>query len=177
MNDNLPAGVQLAETPVTPEANAGADASSPQLRAAVVVGPRAQAHLRFGWIGLLVFVLLGIGLEALHAWKSPAYLGVGNETRRLMWTLAHAHGIGLSLVHLGFAATLGLVSPGAGAKLELASRALSWASILIPLGFFLGGVVTYEADPGIGVLLVPFGALALVFALARIVWVLVRTRK
>jgi hypothetical protein len=133
--------------------------------------------LCFGWIGLLVFAVLGIALEALHAWKSPAYLGVGNETRRLMWTLAHAHGIGLSLVHLGFAATLGLVASAAVPKLELASRALVWASVLIPIGFFLGGTVTYEADPGVGVFLVPFGALALLIALMRVVWVLVRTRK
>jgi hypothetical protein len=138
---------------------------------------RARPHLLFGWIGLLVFVLLGILLEALHAWKSPAYLGVGNETRRLMWTLAHAHGVGLSLVHLGFAATLGLVTEAALPKLELASRALGWASVLIPLGFFLGGTVTYEADPGIGVFLVPFGAVALLIALGRVVWVLVSARE
>jgi hypothetical protein len=137
---------------------------------------RARLHLSFGWIGLLVFVLLGIVLEALHAWKSPAYLGVGNETRRLMWTLAHAHGIGLSLVHLGFAATLGLVPGEALPRLRLASRALGWAGVLIPLGFFLGGAVTYEADPGVGVLLVPFGALALLIALVQVVWVLVSTR-
>ena len=61
-----------------------------------------QAHLRSAWLGLLVFVTFGIALELLHAFKSEAYLGVHNETRRLMWTLAHAHGVGLSLVHLGF---------------------------------------------------------------------------
>lgn len=166
----------VAETPPTPEVAASMDLSSPQLRAAAATVPRFRAHLRFGWIGLLIFVVLGISLEALHAWKSPTYLGVGNETRRLMWTLAHAHGIGLSLVHLGFAATLAMCSSANAAKLELASRALSWASILIPLGFFLGGVVTYEADPGIGVLLVPVGALALVVALSRTVWVLVRSQ-
>ena len=37
------------------------------------------------------------------------------------------------------------------------------------LGFFLGGVTTYEADPGLGVLLVPIGALALVIALGMLV--------
>jgi hypothetical protein len=93
-----------------------------------------------------------------------------------MWTLAHAHGVGLSLVHLGFAATLRIVSNDAAPKLVLASRALGWASVLIPLGFFLGGTVTYEADPGVGVFLVPIGAVALVIALAQVVWVLVSTR-
>lgn len=137
-----------------------------------VSSPSTRTHLRFGWTGLLVYALLGIGLEALHAWKSAAYLGVGNETRRLMWTLAHAHGVGLSLVHLGFAATLNSVAATERPKLAFASRAFCWASLLIPLGFFLGGTVTYEADPGLGVLLVPVGAVLLLFALARIVWVL-----
>jgi hypothetical protein len=126
----------------------------------------ARRHLRAGWLGLLVFALLGITLEALHAWKVPAYLGVDNETRRLMWTLAHAHGVGLSLVQIGFAASLSEVT---GARLVHASRLLNAASVLIPLGFFLGGVTTYEADPGLGVLLVPIGALALVIALALVV--------
>jgi hypothetical protein len=158
----------------TPEPTAAAVVAAPAVPpTAASDSSRVHYHLCFGWIGLLAFVLLGIALEALHAWKSPLYLGVGNETRRLMWTLAHAHGVGLSLVHLGFAATLGLVTAAARTGLLLASRLLSWASVLIPLGFFLGGTVTYEADPGIGVILVPFGALALVSGLARVVWVLV----
>jgi hypothetical protein len=161
--------------PNPPIAAASATPSGPKLQLSAA-SAKARLHLRFGWIGLLLFALLGIALEGLHAWKTPAYLGVGNETRRLMWTLAHAHGVGLSLVHLGFAATLSLVASSQLPKLELASRALSWASVLIPLGFFLGGTVTYEADPGVGVFLVPFGALALVIALGRIVWVLVSSR-
>ena len=167
----------IADAP--PETRDAPAPAAPVTPAAPAVEPalaRARLHLSFGWIGLLVFVLLGIVLEALHAWKSPAYLGVGNETRRLMWTLAHAHGIGLSLVHLGFAATVRLLPSEALSRLILASRGLGWAGVLIPLGFFLGGAVTYEADPGIGVLLVPFGALALVIALAQVVWVLVSTR-
>jgi hypothetical protein len=166
--------------PVEPEPSTPGLASR-DLQPEAAPSPRAPSvrvrfHLCFGWIGLLVFVVLGIALEALHAWKSPAYLGVGNETRRLMWTLAHAHGVGLSLVHLALAATLGLVPAAAIPKLDLASRALSWASVLIPLGFFLGGTATYEADPGVGVFLVPFGALALIIAVVRVVWVVVRAR-
>jgi hypothetical protein len=129
-----------------------------------------RVHLRNGWTGLLVFVVLGVSLEGLHAWKSQAYLGVGNETRRLLWTLAHAHGIGLSLVQLGFATTLSLAFDTLSRPLRLASRGLNWATVLIPLGFFLGGVTTYDADPGLGVLLVPVGALQLLAALACVVW-------
>ena len=68
----------------------------------------AQRHFRWGWWCLLVFVGLGVVLETLHAFKVPSYLNVGNETRRLMWTLAHAHGTLLALVHLAFGATLAL---------------------------------------------------------------------
>jgi hypothetical protein len=121
----------------------------------------ARAHLRFGWIALLVFVTFGAALEALHAWKSVAYLGVGHETRRLMWTLAHAHGVGLGLLHLGFAATLELGFSELSARLERAARLLRWASVFLPVGFFLGGVTTYDGDPGAGVWLVPIGALLL----------------
>src|SRR5262249_44815738 len=124
-----------------------------------------------------LFVVLGISLEALHAWKSSAYLGADHETRRLMWTLAHAHGVGLSLVQLGYAATLGLVFKTARPNLRIASRCLNWATCLIPGGFFAGGVTTYEGDPGFGVLLVPLGALSLLIALVCIVIALTsRTR-
>ena len=147
------------------------DVAEPSVKAAAADDKQLiRAHLRNGWGGLLFFVLLGITLEALHAWKSAAYLGVGNETRRLMWTLAHAHGVGLALLQLGFASTLGLVFAAAiSGRLRLASRLLNWANVLIPFGFLLGGAATYEADPGLGVLLVPVGALLLVVAIASVV--------
>jgi hypothetical protein len=117
--------------------------------------------MRTGWIALLVFVTLGTVLEALHAFKSGAYLGVGNETRRLMWTLAHAHGIGLALVHLGFGATLRALFVDVQPRLSTASRLLTWSTVLLPGGFFLGGIGTYGGDPGLGIFLVPVGALLL----------------
>ena len=129
----------------------------------------AQRHLRVGFSGLLLFAILGVALEALHAWKASAYLGVDHEARRLMWTLAHAHGVGLSLLQVAFAVSVKLM---AAEHLRNASRLLNAATVLIPLGFFLGGVNTYEADPGFGILLVPIGALALLVALAMIVRVL-----
>jgi len=125
----------------------------------------AHKHLRVGWTALLVFATLGISLEALHAFKSAAYLGVGNETRRLMWTLAHAHGIGLSLLHLGFAGTLRMLAEARPERMRRASALLDAATWLLPLGFFLGGVATYDGDPGIGVWLVPIGAALLWSAL------------
>jgi hypothetical protein len=124
----------------------------------------ARLHLRFGWWSLLVFSILGLTLEALHGFKVGAYLDVSNETRRLMWTLAHAHGTLLAIVHVlfGLSAT---VAPemGAGSRV-LVSRCLISASIVLPGGFFLGGAVFYGGDPGIAVLVVPIGAVALMLA-------------
>jgi hypothetical protein len=123
-------------------------------------------HFRIGWAALWVFVTLGIGLELLHAFKLGFYLDAGHETRRLMWTLAHAHGVGLSLAHLGFAATLNALFQAGRRALDLASSLLSWATLLLPLGFLLGGIAPYEGDPGVGVLLVPVGAVLLWIAVA-----------
>lgn len=103
-------------------------------------------------------------LELLHALKIGWYLDVDFETRRLMWRLAHAHGTLLSLVHLAFAASLTVVPPGAGRRCRIASVCLTSATVLLPGGFFLGGVVTYGGDPGLGALLVPVGALLLFVA-------------
>ena len=78
------------------------DASQASLKASLPsdASKLASRHLHWGWWGLLVFLSLGIILEALHGFKVGAYLDVGNETRRLMWTLAHAHGTMLSLIHM-----------------------------------------------------------------------------
>jgi hypothetical protein len=120
-------------------------------------------HLRIGWWSLAVFGLLGLVLETLHGFKVGFYLDVSNDTRRLMWTLAHAHGTLLGLVHLGFAFTLRLGGVG-GRALKTASAALVGASLLLPVGFFLGGVRFYAGDPGIGVALVPVGAALAIYA-------------
>ena len=126
----------------------------------------ARRHLRFGWWSLLVFAAAGLGLETLHGFKVAAYLDVSNETRRLMWTLAHAHGTLLSLVHAAFAFTCFAfpTRPGRGAARRIASALLIASSVLLPGGFFLGGTFVYEGDPGLGVWLVPLGALALFLA-------------
>lgn len=142
-----------------------------------------RRHFRLGWMVLLVFLLLGLFLEAMHGFKVGAYLNVSNETRRLLWTLAHAHGALLALVQIAFAATLfaaasspfsdstskaASLPPRSAQRLELASRALLAGQILLPLGFFLGGAFLYDGDPGLGIFLVPPGALLLLAAVALI---------
>ena len=126
-----------------------------------------RLHLRFGWGALFLFTILGLGLETFHGFKTQAYLSASNETRRLMWTLAHAHGTLLSLINIIFAASLH-AHPGAERFIRTTSLCLRSATVLLPLGFFLGGVVTYGGDPGLGILFVPIGAALLLLAIVTL---------
>ena len=129
----------------------------------------AGRHLRFGWWSLLVFLSLGLVLDALHGFKVGWYLDVANEARRLTWTLAHAHGVLLSILNVVFSLTLSGTS-GAFARLRLISGCLIGATVLMPVGFFLGGILIHGGDPGIGIFAVPPGALLLfagVYLIAR----------
>jgi uncharacterized membrane protein len=133
---------------------------------AQTIKKNAHRNLRFGWWSLLVFLSLGGALETLHGFKIGWYVDVGNETRRLMFTLAHAHGTLLALINIAAGLTVRKVD-----RFELrpsVSFALIWAAILLPAGFFLGGIVIYDGDPGLGVWLVPVGAILLFYSVARI---------
>jgi len=119
--------------------------------------PLVERHLRLGWWGLLLFLSMGGALELLHALKVGFYLDVSNETRRMLWTLSHAHGTLLAMLHIGFATTVALRPGWSGRSRDLASRALSISLLLVPGGFFLGGLVIYQGDPGLGIFLLPIG--------------------
>jgi hypothetical protein len=125
-------------------------------------------HLRFGWWALAVYVSLGIGLEMMHGFKLAWYLDVGNEVRRLMFTLGHFHGTMLALVNIAAGLTI-RGSEGLPIKRSV-SFALIWAAILLPGGFLLGGFVTYDGDPGSGIWLVPIGALLLLYGVIGFAW-------
>ncbi len=119
--------------------------------------------LRTGWILLALSLPLGLTLEALHAFKVQGYLQ--SEMRREMWRLAHAHGTGLGLLLLVFAALAPRhLAPVAVGRI---ARDLRVGAVLMPLGFFLGGVLNSQGDPSLGILLVPLGALFLLVALVR----------
>ncbi len=111
---------------------------------------------------LALFALMGLVLESLHGFKLAAYLD--HETRRTMWRLAHAHGALLGLVHLVFSGQLAGREPE---RLRGPSLALCVASVGMPLGFVLGGAWFHGADPGLGIVLVPLGGVALIYACLR----------
>ena len=125
-----------------------------------------DSNLRFGWWALLVFLSLGVVLEILHGFKIGWYVDVGNDMRRLMFTLAHAHGTALALVNVAAGLTARNVKR-VNARTSV-SMSLIWAGILFPVGFFLGGVVTYGGDPGLGIWLIPIAAVLLFYGVLRI---------
>ena len=124
----------------------------------------AKRHLRFGWWSLLCFLSLGMLLESLHGFKVEWYVDVSNTTRRHMWTLAHAHGTLLAVLNLVLGGTVHLLTSWTHRSRALASACLLSAALLLPGGFFLGGLYVYAGDPGFGILLVPLGALLLITA-------------
>lgn len=128
----------------------------------------ARRHLRWGWWSLLAFLTLGFTLEMLHGFKVGLYLDAANETRRLMWRLAHAHGALLAVIHILFGLYLRAAPEAAPRRLAAASLSLCAAGVLLPGGFFLGGVTVYAGDPGLGILAVPAGGALLAVAVYTI---------
>ena len=128
---------------------------------------RPPLNLRAGFWALSLFATAGLLLEALHGFKLGFYLDVNNETRRLLWRLAHAHGALLGLLNIAYA----LVAR-AWPRLDdaLSGRALLAALVLMPCGFLLGGAFARAGDPGASVGLAAAGGVALVFALSRVAW-------
>lgn len=130
-----------------------------------------STHLLWGVSGLFFYALLGVALEFLLAYKVPAFVDVENSERRLLFRLAHAHGTLLSLLQLGFAFILTQKkSPTIGRRLRVASGTLSAGTLLIPAGFFLGGLDARSGDPGLLVALVPAGAFLLLVGLGLTFW-------
>jgi hypothetical protein len=144
-------------------AAAAAIREEPEEAAAPQADALVQRHLRWGWWSIALFTLFGLFLEAGHGLKLGWYLDAGNATRRLSFTLGHAHGTLLGFANIAFAlsfkhAKLSDVSA------SRASIALLAATVLMPLGFIAGGFGFYAGDPGLAIALVPPGALLLVVA-------------
>ncbi|NOT33224.1 MAG: hypothetical protein HOP12_03540 [Candidatus Eisenbacteria bacterium] len=120
----------------------------------------ALLHRRFGWTSLFAWMCLGLVLELAHGFKLGGYLL--DPLRREFLTLAHFHGALLSVLNLVYVRWAEAPSLGATQRLH-ASRALVAGTVLMPLGFLLGGIQHYEGDPGLGIFLAPIGALALLY--------------
>jgi hypothetical protein len=115
---------------------------------------------RFGFRALTLWASLGFLLEGAHAFKLSAYLDHALRRELLLW--AHAHGVGLSLVVLAYAA-VGITESSARY-----GRSLRAAAIVMPSAFALAIFGHSEADPGPTIWLVPVGALLLLYALFNI---------
>jgi len=121
-------------------------------------------HMAWGWWSLALFTTFGLLLEAGHGLKLGWYLDVSSATRRLSFTLGHAHGTLLGVLNIVFALSLpkAKMSPVSTARASFALRA---ATLLMPLGFILGGASPYSGDPGLAIVLVPPAGALLVIAL------------
>ena len=119
--------------------------------------------LRQGWISLGLWIAFGMLVEGLIGFRIPALLD--DPIRREMLRLAHAHGTLLNLVLLlaAVCVRLDLVH-----LTRACSIALRSAVVLLPCGFLLGGLWHFRDDPGLGIFLVPIGALSLLFAVCSI---------
>lgn len=115
-----------------------------------------RRHLVFGWVMLSTFLMLGLALEVLHGFKVQWYLSLANETRRLLWTLAHAHGVLLGVLNVVYALCLRNF-PVRGRRTGVVSGLLLGGSLCLPAGFFLGGIVVHGGDPNVFIVLSPVG--------------------
>lgn len=134
------------------------------------VPARMRLHLRMGWCLLALFIVLGMLLEGMHAFKLGWLLDLSNETRRLLLRLAHAHGVLLGLLNVAFALSLPHRTPHGERVERWISRCLLLGSALLPAGFLLGGLVVLGGDPNPAVLLAPIGAPLLFAGVLGVAW-------
>lgn len=118
-----------------------------------------------GWWSLALFLVGGVVLEALHGLKLPIYLDVRNSTRRLLWTMAHAHGTLFALVSIVAGHVMKTTSRDGVLGSRWIAVGLLGGMLLVPLGFFLGGLKLVGGDPGPGILLVVPGAALLLLGI------------
>lgn len=130
----------------------------------------SSRHFVIGWVGLAIAMVGGLLVDLMLGLKLGLYLDVDNQTRRLLWRLAHAHAAGFSLVHLVFAAYLSTQVDRISTPLRAASQLATIGLIALPAGFALGGAQLYGDDPGLAIFLAPVGGVAMTLAAACIVW-------
>jgi hypothetical protein len=112
--------------------------------------------LRQGWVSLALWLAFGILLEGFNAFRSPAYMD--DTVRRDMFRLAHAHGTLMNIVLLvaAICVRIDLIR-----LTRMTSLGLRSSILLLPSGFLLGGIWHFKNEPGLGIFLVPVGAVIL----------------
>lgn len=118
---------------------------------------------RQAWFGLALWMAAGLLFEGLIGFRSPAYLQ--DSIRRELFRLAHAHGTLFSILLI--VADLWL-SRAKGVAPRFAVLSLRLGTVLMPLGFLLGGVWHTATDPGVGVFLAPAGGIMVIFGVIAI---------
>jgi len=150
--------VKLKKDRPTPEIRTGS-AETP-----AVVGRRDKFDpARQAWLSLVFWLSFGLLWEGLIGFRIPIYLT--DTVRRELFRLAHVHGTVLSLVLM---LAVIWVDGYLIARPMPAIRALQIGSVLMPLGFLLGGIWHYESDPSVLVFLAPIGGLFVIFGIITI---------
>ena len=118
---------------------------------------------RQGWIGIAFWMSFGLLVEGLIGFRAPVYLQ--DPVRRELFRLAHTHGTVLSMLLLIVVVYLAknfIVPPLA------ALWSLRIGTILMPVGFLLGGIWHYESDPGTLIFFAPVGGLMIILGVLAI---------
>jgi hypothetical protein len=130
------------------------------------------AVMAHGWLGIAIWMSVGLLLESLMAYKAPSYLD--DAQRRELFRLAHAHGTLLHAV-LVLAALCGRSASVPVSR--LGRFGLRGGAIVMPVGFFLAGLWHPEGDPGLFIWLVPAGAAMTIFGVVAITIAYSQARK
>jgi hypothetical protein len=115
------------------------------------------------FIGIAAWMSFGLLLEGFIGFRVSLYMSV--SIRREMFQLAHTHGTLLSLLLLLSALTISkdLVYPN---KFSLLS--LRIGTILMPLGFLLGGIWTNKEEPNTLVFFAPIGGILVILGVINL---------
>lgn len=122
------------------------------------VVPDHSSLVFHGLVGVAFWMSFGLLLEGLIAFRIPDYLS--DPVTREMFRLAHAHGtlLSLVLVAIGLTGKAGYISTPSFGKM-----ALHIGSVVMPVGFMLGGIGNYESDPNPLVFFAPLGGIMVIF--------------
>jgi vacuolar-type H+-ATPase subunit I/STV1 len=112
------------------------------------------------FIGIAAWMSFGLLLEGFIGFRVSGYMSV--PIRREMFQLAHTHGTLLSLLLLVSTLTISkeLVYPN-----KFATLSLRIGTILMPLGFLLGGIQPNKDEPNALVFLAPIGGILVIFGI------------